>query len=187
MGKHELTRYCIGGVTHIDVRDHRVVHVDDPENVWMLGRPINEVVLSCREWRLSVTSWCPWYRVGIVGSREFPDRHAVEQLVASLPEEVVVVSGGARGVDTWAIEAAKRRDMRTLVLPADWQRYGKSAGMRRNTELVRIVNIVHAFWDGKSRGTQHTIELARESGCLGSVVIDATPPKQIAPREYVGI
>lgn len=46
----------------------------------------------------------------------------------------------------------------------DWNRYGRSAGARRNAEIVKQADEVVAFWDGKSRGTQITIAMARAAG-----------------------
>lgn len=50
--------------------------------------------------------------------------------------------------------------------PADWDAYGKSAGYRRNAEMVSLgADLCIAFVvPGKSKGTQHTIDLARKAG-----------------------
>ena len=44
--------------------------------------------------------------------------------------------------------------------PADWDNFGKSAGYRRNEEMVKNADALIAFWDGKSPGTKHMIDLA---------------------------
>ncbi len=54
-------------------------------------------------------------RVAIVGSRECQDRHSVEAYVARLPAGAIVISGGARGVDTWAADAAHARGLATVT------------------------------------------------------------------------
>ena len=102
--------------------------------------------------------------VGIVGSRHFPSRALVESFVTSLPCDTCVVSGGARGVDTWAIEAARSLGLPTLIIQADWKRHGRKAGPLRNAELVRRVDEIAAFWDGRSRGTLNTVMLALRAG-----------------------
>ena len=43
-------------------------------------------------------------------------------------------------------------------------RLGRGAGFVRNRAIVEAANVVVAFWDGRSRGTAHTIGLAREAG-----------------------
>ena len=50
------------------------------------------------------------------------------------------------------------------IFPAEWDKYGKSAGYHRNKDIVNYVDIIMVFWDGKSKGTQHTINLATEQG-----------------------
>lgn len=102
-------------------------------------------------------------KVAIVGSREYPNMKQVLDFVASLPEYTEVVSGGARGVDTFAQKAAEARwDLDISIFPADWNRHGKGAGYIRNREIVEYADYVVAFWDGKSSGTKHTIKLAKE-------------------------
>src|SRR5690554_2843236 len=103
-------------------------------------------------------------RMGIVGSRHFPAREVVASFVAALPEQTIVVSGGAVGVDTWAVEAATARGLETIVLEADWAQHGPKAGPIRNKQIVDAVGEIVAFWDGRSRGTLGTVAMALEAG-----------------------
>jgi predicted Rossmann fold nucleotide-binding protein DprA/Smf involved in DNA uptake len=103
-------------------------------------------------------------RVAIVGSRDYPHKAAVCQFVHDLHHDTVVVSGGARGPDTWAQRTAVARGMLVVVYPANWSRYGKVAGLLRNELIVAEADRIVAFWDGKSRGTKHTIDLANSKG-----------------------
>lgn len=105
----------------------------------------------------------------VVGSRNFPRMSMVDDFMVLLPKDVLVLSGGARGVDSMAVLAAKDCGLTTAVIEADWTRYGKSAGPRRNVEMVKLATDVVAFWDGRSKGTAHTIGLAREAGKLRAV------------------
>ena len=105
-------------------------------------------------------------KVAIVGSRDYPDPEAVRTYVRSLPKDTTVISGGARGVDSWAVEEAIKAGLETEVFPADWKLYGKSAGYRRNSQIVAAADKVIAFWDGKSRGTKHSMDLADKEGKL---------------------
>ncbi len=109
-------------------------------------------------------------KIAIVGSRDYPDLQAVWDYVESLPLDTVIVSGGARGVDSIAEDCAFARGMDTLIFPAEWDKYGKSAGFRRNERIVAECDRLVAFWDGTSRGTQHSIELARKAGKLVTVI-----------------
>jgi hypothetical protein len=95
-------------------------------------------------------------RLGIVGSRHFPIRSVVQNFVRSLPPETVIVSGGAAGVDSWAVETGNALGLNTIVFNADW-RLGRKAGPVRNTRIVRSIDELVAFWDGRSRGTLNAV------------------------------
>jgi hypothetical protein len=84
--------------------------------------------------------------------------------VESLPTETIVVSGGAKGVDQWAEEAARLHGLEVVVFRADWKRLGSKAGPLRNKEIVDSVSEVIDFWDMASRGTLNTVVLAVEAG-----------------------
>lgn len=104
-------------------------------------------------------------KVAIVGSRDYPSRLHIVEFVRALPPHATIISGGARGVDTWAAEAASERwDLDVEVFPALWDIYGKSAGYLRNIDIVNAADRVVAFWDGRSAGTKHTIKLAKQAG-----------------------
>lgn len=102
--------------------------------------------------------------IAIVGSREFTRLELVGKYVATLDEGTTVVSGGARGVDRYAVDAAKKRGLKTIVFPADWDTHGKAAGMIRNKQIVDAADKVVAFWDGASRGTMHSVNYAKSKG-----------------------
>jgi YspA, cpYpsA-related SLOG family len=53
--------------------------------------------------------------IAIVGGRRRTDRETVDRLVARLPADTVIVSGGACGPDTWAEEAARNRGLATKI------------------------------------------------------------------------
>jgi hypothetical protein len=103
-------------------------------------------------------------RVAIIGSRGFAARWKVEEYIDELAHDTVIVSGGAPGVDTWAHEYALKCEHPTELYRADWQEHGKKAGYLRNQLIVSKVDRVVAFWDGVSKGTKHTIDLALKSG-----------------------
>lgn len=121
-------------------------------------------------------------RVAIVGSRPrawpHPDdvRTFVTALVADLPVGTIVISGGAEGVDTWAVDAAKGRGLPFIVHPVDWQLHGRSAGAVRNAAIVADCDRLIALHgiDPKtgelSAGTQITVTMARQAGKLDRVV-----------------
>lgn len=48
--------------------------------------------------------------------------------------------------------------------PADWERYGKSAGPRRNKEMAEYSDALLLIWDGKSRGSKNMKENMKKLG-----------------------
>lgn len=72
----------------------------------------------------------------------------------------VIVSGGARGVDSIAASWARRHGFAVIEHKPDYRRYGKAAPHVRNSQIVADADRVVAFWDGKSRGTKSTIDKA---------------------------
>lgn len=106
-------------------------------------------------------------KIAIVGSRKFPRPELVRQCVRRLAEKhpgFILISGGAQGVDTWAADEASALGIEVIVFPADWDRYGRAAGMLRNTDIVKEADAVIAFHDGVSKGTKDTMNKARAHG-----------------------
>jgi len=75
-----------------------------------------------------------------------------------------VVSGMARGVDSIAADLAIDAGIIVNEFPADWDKFGKSAGYRRNEEMAQFGTHLLAFWDGESKGTGHMIDIAEREG-----------------------
>ena len=60
-----------------------------------------------------------------------------------------------------AEEWAKTNNIPVTVFPAQWDKYGRSAGMIRNKLIISASDHCIAFWDGVSRGTKNDIELCQ--------------------------
>ncbi len=101
--------------------------------------------------------------VGVVGTRTFGNYEFLEQeLDRMFPRGMnLIVTGDAKGADSLAIRYAKNHCIPFLKLDANWDEYGKAAGSLRNREIVIHSDHVVAFWDGKSPGTQNTIQLSK--------------------------
>ena len=110
-------------------------------------------------------------KVAVVGSREYPNLSKVGAYIQSLPIDTVIVSGGARGVDKCAEKVAESIGLQTEIYLADWDKYGKSAGIKRNQQIVEASDRVVAFWNCESKGTKNTIDTAKKLG-KGVTVID---------------
>src|SRR5271154_6817028 len=64
-----------------------------------------------------------------------------------------VVSGGATGIDSDGEEFARTHNISLKRFPADWNKYGNSAGPRRNKQMADYADALLLIWDGKSRGS----------------------------------
>lgn len=108
------------------------------------------------------------FRVIIAGGRGFKDydllTKTMNHLLSRVNDDITVVCGKARGADTLGEQYAKEHGYSVQYFPADWSRYGKSAGYLRNTEMAKNADALVAFWDGASLGTRHMIEIAKAHG-----------------------
>lgn len=113
-------------------------------------------------------------KIAIVGSRGFAYPNAVTKFVKNeFQPSWVVVSGGAQGPDSIAADKATDLGVTVIVHLPNWATLGKIAGFARNSLIVADADIVVAFWDGQSRGTNDTITKARKAGKPVWVVQDA--------------
>jgi predicted Rossmann fold nucleotide-binding protein DprA/Smf involved in DNA uptake len=104
-------------------------------------------------------------RVGIVGSRRFPDLERVAAYVRSLPPSASLVTGSASGVDATATRTARDRGVPVQVLGASFEEAtDQEAAATRNRRLVDACDVLVAFWDGTSPGTRTTVERALDAG-----------------------
>jgi len=105
-------------------------------------------------------------RVIIAGSRGFNsiDHMSTFMKCLTITSDTVVISGTARGADQLGEKWANLNGYSVERYPAEWSKYGRSAGYKRNELMATKADTLVAFWDGKSRGTKHMIDLARKHG-----------------------
>lgn len=121
-------------------------------------------------------------RIIVSGSRGFSDYEFIKKELDSrindiivekflLHDEVRIVTGGAKGVDALAERYADDNDFNQRIFYAVWATHGKSAGFIRNSEMLSYAvsnglenAALIAFWDGKSKGTKHMIDIATKKG-----------------------
>lgn len=102
-------------------------------------------------------------RVIIAGSRDIADMQHINDAVAASRFPITqVVCGMARGVDLLGKQWADYVGIPVAKFPADWNTHGKRAGYLRNEQMADNADALIAIWDGKSRGTSHMIDIARE-------------------------
>ncbi len=98
----------------------------------------------------------------IAGSRQAIDYSIIIKAVELSEFDITeVVSGTARGVDKLGERFARDNGIPLRLFPANWSKYGKSAGMIRNEEMAKYSDALIAIWDGQSRGTAGMIRLAK--------------------------
>lgn len=102
-------------------------------------------------------------KVAVVGSRTFDDPKYMASILRHY-DITVLISGGAKGADYYGKQYALEHKIQYREYPADWDKFGKRAGFLRNKQIVDDCEMVIAFWDGESKGTAHTIRLAKEAG-----------------------
>jgi len=104
-------------------------------------------------------------KVVIAGSRQVEDYNLVVLAVARSGFPIgEIVSGTARGADRLGEQYARRHAIPLCQFPADWERHGKAAGIIRNRQMVEYADAVIVLWDGQSRGSANTIQVAHELG-----------------------
>lgn len=99
-------------------------------------------------------------KVAIIGSRDFPDFDAVVSLVWSLPDDAMVISGGAAGVDELAVIEARRRGLRFHVERPSWTNNhatARIAYLERNRRIAEMCDRMVAFWHAHSGGTANAV------------------------------
>jgi hypothetical protein len=101
-------------------------------------------------------------RVVIFGSRDFNNFPLLQKKVDFLTQNlgpITILSGKAKGADSLGEKYAHSRDIPVMEFPAEWETYGKRAGMVRNKEMFDNCDYGIAFWDGTSPGTKMMINL----------------------------
>ena len=119
-------------------------------------------------------------RVIIAGSRSFDDQDLFDNFVHDTllkydTDELEIISGGCSGADRMGEEYAEEWGIKCSVFPADWDRYGRSAGPIRNEQMAKYAaeadhGILIAFPIGESRGTRNMIKLAKQYGLETKIV-----------------
>ena len=137
--------------------------------------------------------------VAIVGSRSFDEtkvmrrafRRAVGKLVKQLPETTMIVSGGAKGIDFYAKQAAEYYNRPYKEFPPDMREKSPWRYVKRNRDLVDYVKekggMVIAFGDvAHMRGTNITTSYAKQKNVPCLVYTFSTFPLRTVGVEQFG-
>lgn len=95
----------------------------------------------------------------IAGSRTFNNYDLLSKTLSKVKSEIIeIISGTARGADRLGERYAQEHNIPIKRFPADWDKYGKYAGIKRNKEMAEYTDKAIIFWDGISRGTKNMID-----------------------------
>lgn len=112
-----------------------------------------------------------YYKLIVAGGRDFDDYKTLSTKLNNIrsiiigddiADDLEIVCGKARGADSLGEKWAKANHVGIKYFPADWDKYKKSAGYLRNKQMAEYGDALIACWDGKSKGTKHMINLAKE-------------------------
>ena len=109
-------------------------------------------------------------KITIGGCRDFEDYAVFSKFVGECikninpQDKIIILSGHCKGVDMMAERYASEMGYEIEIHAADWKRYGRAAGPKRNLEMVENSDVVIAFWDNKSKGTGSLVGSAKRKG-----------------------
>lgn len=113
-------------------------------------------------------------RVIIAGSRDFKDYELLKNKCDKIlknQKNVLILSGKAEGADTLGEWYAKERGHTLIEFPAKWDKFGRSAGIKRNIEMSKNADALICFWDGSSKGSKHMISVAKEKNLKIRIIL----------------
>lgn len=99
-------------------------------------------------------------KLAIIGSRQLN----ISNLENYIPHQVTeIVSGGANGIDTCAKKYALANNIKYTEFLPEYEKYGRCAPLKRNSQIINYSDKVLAFWDGKSKGTAFVIKECKKA------------------------
>lgn len=111
-------------------------------------------------------------RTIIAGSRDITSINIVQKAIKTAGFNMTcVLCGGAAGVDSVGKYYAETNNIPVEMFPAQWDKFGKAAGFKRNDEMAKSADALIAIWNGSSGGTKHMIETAKRHGLKVSIYV----------------
>jgi len=108
--------------------------------------------------------------IAIIGSRTFKDFDTLEKFILAnidIGKIETIISGGAVGTDRLAELFADKYNIPKNIIKPEWKKYKRGAGLVRNKEIIDKSDIIFAFWQNRSKGTEYVI---REALTIGKKV-----------------
>lgn len=103
----------------------------------------------------------------IAGSRSLnPTNDQIKECLDSFGVDIkeieCIVSGGAKGVDTCAIDFAKENNIPVILFLPEYEKFGKRAPLVRNKQMAVYGDYLILFHDGKSTGSMHMLRQMKD-------------------------
>ena len=108
--------------------------------------------------------------IAITGSRSFQDFDTLEKFILAnidISKIKTIISGGAAGTDRLAEVFADKYMIPKNIIKPEWEKYTKGAGLVRNREIIDKSDLIFAFRQNRSKGTEFVI---REALKIGKIV-----------------
>ena len=83
---------------------------------------------------------------------------------------IEIINGGENGADYLGRKYAKKRGYTYEEFPADWSKYGKGAGYKRNCELINKADCIIVFWNGRDKHIKHMINTSNKKRLQTKIV-----------------
>lgn len=96
-------------------------------------------------------------RVVIAGCRDYNNYVEAETYIdfclSDIRREnnIIIVSGCASGADAIGERYAEENGLKVEKYPANWKRYGRSAGPKRNKQMAEVSDYVICFWTKRAK------------------------------------
>ena len=91
-------------------------------------------------------------RLGVIGSRAFSNYPQMAKYLAKKVPVKKIITGNSEGADTLVLRYAREHNI-------PFESYPKNM-----LDLINNSDLIIAFWDGKSPGTQSVLKFAKASG-----------------------
>ena len=117
-------------------------------------------------------------KILVCGDRNWNNAEAMcrELMFLSTRGDITIIHGDCRGADKMAGEFAVLMGFTVIVVPAEWEKYGRRAGPVRNKKMFdeNRPDLVLAFHEhiDESKGTKHMMEYAKKKGCPARLVTE---------------
>ncbi len=112
----------------------------------------------------------------VAGSRDIDDYDFVSDQIRKFikrncfVDNVSIISGHAKGVDLLGERFADDNDLNLIIVPAQWDKFGKRAGYLRNQDMAELATHCLVICANNSKGSMHMYNIAKSKGLTTSIV-----------------